>query len=253
MLRMEMQEAVAFVTLSRPPANALNRDFFMELCRLLDRLGASDVRAVVLTGSGRFFSAGLDLFEIVTYEGTEATDFMARFDAGFTGLFGLPKPVVAAVNGHAIAGGAVLAACADFRLMADGESRVGLTEIQVGVPFPTAALEPVRFSCAGPHLAELLYRGLAYPPHEARIRRLIDEVVPAPDLLPRALALAGELAGRPPAAFAASKQALRAEALTRIAAAHAGGADPVWEVWRTPETRAAIDAYRRKTLAGRGA
>src|SRR5205823_2672064 len=116
-----------------------------------------DVRAVVVTGSGRFFSAGLDLFEILTYRGTEASEFMARFDDGFTGLFALEKPMVAAVNGHAIAGGAVLAATADFRLAAEGESRIGLTEIQVGVPFPTSALEVVRFSCAGPYLPEPLF------------------------------------------------------------------------------------------------
>src|SRR3989442_2729868 len=167
MLRVDMQGAVAVVALERPPANALNRDFFIELGALIERLGAREVGSVVLTGSGRFFSAGLDLFEIVAYDGAAWTDFTARFDAGFAGLFALTKPMVAAVNGHAIAGGAVLAACADYRFMAEGESRVGLTEIQVGVPFPSAALEPIRFSCPGPHLPQLLYRGLTYRPAEA--------------------------------------------------------------------------------------
>ena len=113
MLRLERQGPLAVVTLDRPPANALNRDFFVELGALLRTLAAPDVHAVVITGSGgRVFSAGLDLFEILTYQGADAIDFMARFDDGFAGLFALEKPVVAAVNGHAIAGGAVLAATA---------------------------------------------------------------------------------------------------------------------------------------------
>ena len=160
--------------------------------------------------------------------------------------------MVAAVNGHAIAGGAVLAATADFRLAAEGESRIGLTEIQVGVPFPTSALEVVRFSCAGPYLAELLFHGRTYSPGDARMRRLVDEVVPAAELLPRALALAGELAATALVSFVASKRALRAESLARIAAARAGGEDPVWAAWRAPETRAAIEAFAARAIGARG-
>ena len=252
MLRLERQGPLAVLTLDRPPANALNRDFFSEVGTVLPALAAADVRGVVVTGTGRFFSAGLDLFEILTYRGAEASEFMARFDDGFTGLFALEKPVVAAVNGHAIAGGAVLAATADFRLAAEGESRLGLTEIQVGVPFPASALEVVRFSCAGPYLAELLYHGRTYSPAEARVRRLVDDVVPAADLLPQALALAGELAASALVSFAASKRALRAESLARIAAARVTGEDPIWAVWRTPETRAAIEAFAARAIGARG-
>ena len=240
-------ERVAVVTVDRPPANALNRDFFDELLAALDRLAAPDVRAVVVTGTGRFFSAGLDLFEVFGYPPAGFDAFTARFDAGFTRLFGFPKPVVAAVNGHAIAGGAVLAAAADIRLVADGEGRMGLTEILLGVPFPVSVLEIVRFACAGPHFAELLYHGRTYPPADAVARRLADELVPAGDLMSRALAAAEELASRPPAAFAATKAGLRSDALRRLEAAVSGG-DPTWDVWRTAETHAAVDAYRQRTL-----
>src|SRR5262249_38045748 len=137
---------VATVTFDRPPANGMNHDFFVELEALVATLGAPAVRAVVVTGTGRFFSAGLDLFEVFAYDPPAFTDFTARFDAGFTALFGLMKPVVAAVNGHAVAGGAVLAATADFRLMAAGPGRIGLTEILVGVPFPATIMEIVRFA-----------------------------------------------------------------------------------------------------------
>src|SRR6059058_4073733 len=81
-LRLERQAPLAILTLDRPPANALNRDFFVELCAVLPSLAAADVRAVVVTGTGRFFSAGLDLPEILSYRGAEASAFMARFDDG---------------------------------------------------------------------------------------------------------------------------------------------------------------------------
>src|SRR6059036_1634384 len=128
---------IAIVTLDRPPANALDRPAFEELIDLCARLRASSaVRAVVLTGTGRFFSAGLDLFQVFAYPPEGFDLFAARFDEAFAALFRFPKPVVAAVNGHAIAGGAVLAAAADLRVAADGEARIGLTAIDVGVPFP---------------------------------------------------------------------------------------------------------------------
>jgi enoyl-CoA hydratase len=242
---------VAVVTLDRPPANALNRAFFDELIALLDRLRAPDVGAVVITGTGRFFSAGLDLFEVFAYPPREFDEFTRRFDAGFGALFAFPKPVVAAVNGHAIAGGTVLAAAADFRLVADGEGRMGLTEILLGVPFPVSVLEIVRYACAGPALPELLYHGRTYPPRDALARHLADDVVPAAELLARARALAEDLAGRPRAAFEQTKGGLRADALRRLESARRDG-DPAWDVWRAAETRAAVDAYRARTLGAKG-
>ncbi|HUS65051.1 MAG TPA: enoyl-CoA hydratase/isomerase family protein [Kofleriaceae bacterium] len=245
----ERRGAVALLTLNNPPANALGTPVLTALAEAIEALAADDARAVVVTGAGRFFSAGLDLFEVAKLVGSpDAEAFARRFDGLVTGLFALEKPVVAAINGHAIAGGAVLAATADFRLVADAELKIGVTEIQVGVVYPTSALEVVRFACAGPHLAELLYRGNTYGPADAVVRRLADEVVPAGELLDRALALAAELGEHRPLAFASSKRALRAEHLARIRAASGGGIDPVWRTWQTPDAMQAIFAYRERTL-----
>ncbi len=252
LLELEMRGTTALLTLRRPPANALNHEVFRELSALLPKLCVPAVRAVVLTGEGRFFSAGLDLFQVFSYSPLEATAFTTAFDDGITGLFALSIPVVAAVNGHAVAGGAVLAATADHRLMAEGSGKTGVTELLVGVAFPTSAMEAIRYSCAGPHLRELLYRGQTYLPADALSRRLVDEVVPAAELLPRALSLAEELGRIPQMAFATTKRALRAEALATMAAARANGEDPIWSVWRTPETVAAMEAYRQRLGSKRG-
>jgi enoyl-CoA hydratase len=245
---------VALVTLTNPPANALARPMLEALRDVAATLRSDDSRAVVLTGAGRFFSAGLDLFEVANMIGSPDGAALARcFDQAMTGLFSLDKPVVAAINGHAVAGGAVLAATADFRLVADGPFKLGLTEILVGVAFPTSALEIVRCSCAGRYLPELLYRGMTYGPADAVQRGLADEVVPAGALVDRAVALAAELGAHRPAAFTSSKRALRAEYLARMRAAGARGLDPRWQTWRSDEALEAIARFRDRTLgSGRG-
>lgn len=237
--------STAILTFQRPPANALNHDVMRELLAVLRSLPGSSTRALVLTGQGRFFSAGLDLFEVFQYSPDEAEAFSKTFDDAITALFALELPVVAALNGHAIAGGGVLAAAADFRFFAEGEGKLGLTEIQVGVPFPTSAFETVRFAYAGPHFAELIYRGKNYSAAECLARHFVDEIVPAAELIERATALAGELGSRPPIAFSSSKLALRKEGLARMAAARTnGGVDSLWTKWRTPEVFEAMMKYR---------
>ncbi len=245
----ERRGAVALLTLDSPPANALGSPVLADLAAAAETLRTDDSRAVVLTGAGRFFSAGLDLFEVARLvTSPDAESFARLFDDVVTALFALEKPVVAAINGHAIAGGAVLAATADLRLIADSELKIGLTEIQVGVAFPTSALEVVRFSCGGRHLPEILYRGQTYGPAEAVTRGLADELVPAAELPGRALALAEELAAARPLAFSSSKRALRADYLARIRAAAGGGLDPVWRTWQTQDALQAMAAFRDRTL-----
>lgn len=251
-LTLSRHGATALLSLSRPPANALNYEVLKELCETLATIEQSDARALVLTGEGRFFSAGLDLFEVFAYGGAEAEAFAKSFDEAFTRLFALTIPVIAAVNGHAIAGGAVLAAAADFRLMADGDAQLGLSEIKVGVPFPVSAFEIVRTAWAGPHLAELLYRGRNYKSAEALARHLVDEVLEPAELRERALELAAEIGAHPRLAFSSNKRALRREPLARILAAQAGGQDPTWTEWRTPEVLAIVQAYRAAVGSKRG-
>lgn len=239
------------ITIDRPPANALTQPTLEEFAVLLEDLeGDRAVQAVIVTGTGKFFSAGLDLFEVFDASDVDFAAFTATFDRTFTRLFSFSKPMIAAVNGHAIAGGAVLAAVADRRVAADGGGKIGLTEISVGVPFPASVLQPVLFSCAGPALSEVLYFGQTYGVPAALERRLVDEVVPRDDLMSRADSIARDLGSRPAAAFAAIKRSLRADALAKISA-HAPGADPVWAIWRTPEVRAAVEAFRARTLGAK--
>ena len=164
-------------------ANALDIEFCDALAARFDELLSADAKAVVLTGQGRIFSAGVDLIRLERRAAPIISASSCRRCTGFIdAVFFHPKPVVAAINGHAIAGGCVLACCADRRIMARDAGRIGVTELLVGVPFPALAFEIVRFAVPPRYLAEFTLGGATYATDAALQRGWIDEVA-EPDAL----------------------------------------------------------------------
>jgi enoyl-CoA hydratase len=247
MIERSQHEGILTLRLAHGKASALDVELLDALVRELEGV-AEDVRALVLTGTGSIFSAGVDLFRITR----EGTDYVHRFlpllSRFFRTLFAFPRPVVAAANGHAIAGGAVTVLAADRRLMAEGTGRIGVPELLVGVPFPAAALEVVRFAVPPDKVQALIYSGRTLPPQEALAAGLLDEVVPFDALLARAQEVAQQLARIPPRAYHLTKLALRAEALARIDGAGEPLEQAVLEVWSAAETHAHIREYLQRTV-----
>src|SRR5690348_1302157 len=133
-------------------ANAMNPAFFASMESLLDETLASKARALVITGYEGFFSAGLDLPTLDALDDAQMGSFMSGFSRTMLRIFELPLPVVAAVNGHAIAGGCVLALQADVRIGATSEFRIGLNEVQLGIGLPYLVLETLRAQVPPPSL-----------------------------------------------------------------------------------------------------
>ena len=125
-----------------------------------------------MTGRGNVFSAGVDLFKVLDGGGAYLDTFLPALHDALLRLFSLPRPVVAAINGHAIAGGCVLACTTDLRVMAEGDARIGMPEVRVGVPFPAAIFEFVRAAVGPRWLSEIVYLGRTYTPEAARQMRL---------------------------------------------------------------------------------
>ena len=213
---LEREGAVAVLRMEAGKANAFREDFLDMLNALLDELADSDARAAVLIGYERFFSAGLALPELLPLDREAMGAFIARFSEAIVRVFALELPVVAAVNGHAIAGGCVLALQADRRLMADGPYRIGLNEVQLGVALPTCVVETLRVAVPRASLFRIAQLGRLVEPAEALALGLVDEVVPADELQQRAVGLAAGMAELPPAAFAQIKRSLRRDAAQRI-------------------------------------
>src|SRR5262249_55582230 len=164
----------------------------------------------------------------------------------FETLFSLLKPVVAAVNGHAIAGGCIIACAADQRLMARDSGRIGIPELLVGVPFPVVPLEIVRFAVPPAHVQTLIYRGMTCSADEALQRGIVDAVVDADSLVDDAVALAESLAAIPPTSFALTKRLLREPVLERMHSATLDAA--AHQAWESPEILDAVRNYVERTL-----
>ena len=116
----------------------------------------------MLTGQGKIFSAGVDLIRLSEGGADYVRKFLPALHQLYDAVFYHPKPVVAAINGHAIAGGCVLACCADRRIMANDGGRIGVTELLVGVPFPALAFEIMRFAVPPHYLPEFMLSGATY-------------------------------------------------------------------------------------------
>lgn len=199
---------------------------------------------MVLTGRPGFFSAGADLKVVPTLD----ADGQRAMVDGINGLcmawYGLPRPVVCAVNGHAIAGGLVFALCADYRVAA-ADGRYGLTELRAGVPYPTMAIAVVAAELSAPAARRLVLRADLVDAADLRELGAFDEVVPNDEVLDRALAVARDLAALPSSAYAATKRRLRAPTLALAARLQAGEADPLGDAWTDADTASRAAAILR--------
>ena len=230
---------VRVVSLASGRVNALDVELLEELALALSDLARSGADPLVVTGAGRVFSAGVDLNRVVE-GGADYTDrLIPALSEAFEAMFSYPGPTVAAINGAAIAGGCVLACACDRRLISP-EAQIGASEVRVGVPFPVAALEVMRYACAG-QAEEVLLGGRTYRGPEAIASGLAHRVV-ADDLVEAAVAEASDLGDIPVDAYRHTKTQLRAPTVARIR--EAGGIDSeVRQMWGSDQTQQRIATY----------
>jgi enoyl-CoA hydratase len=228
--------AVRVLALSSGRVNALDVELLEELTAAIRELRGSGAGALVVTGAGRVFCAGVDLNRVLQ-GGADYTDrLIPALSDAFVAMFCYPGPTVAAINGAAIAGGCVLACACDRRLIGP-DAQIGASEVRVGVPFPAAALEVVRYAC-GDHAEEVLLGGGLYRGADAIARGLAHRVI-ADDLVEAAVAEASDLGEISVDAYRHTKAQLRAPTLARIS--EAGGIDSeVRQLWGADQTRQRI-------------
>jgi enoyl-CoA hydratase len=226
---------VRLLTLSSGRVNALDVDLLEELTDAV-RQRQSGADALVVTGAGRVFCAGVDLNPVVQGGAAYTDRLIPALSDAFEAMFCHPGPTVAAINGAAIAGGCVLACACDRRLISPN-AQIGATEVRVGVPFPAAALEVVRYAC-GNHADEVLLGGGLYRGAEAVANGLAHRVV-AEDLIGAAVAEAADLGDISIDAYRHTKAQLRAPTVARIR--EAGGIDrEVRQLWGADQTQQRI-------------
>jgi enoyl-CoA hydratase len=234
-------DGIVTLYLDRPPVNAVDTELLRSLAEQLSQIEAADnVRALVMTGAGACFSAGLDLKAVPRYTPAEQRDMLNTLNRTLGCLYGLPIPTVAAVNGHAIAGGLVVALACDYRIGPTTRScQLGLTEARAGIPFPAVAMAIVQAELAPAvaRRATLVARNIS--PEAALASGILDELQPPDQLLSRAQALAHEVGAIPRTAYARIKRQLRAPAIAHIERTVSTGDDPMLRSWLSAETQAA--------------
>ena len=237
----EARGEVALVRVDRPPANAMDPGMLADGRAVLEELRADEPGAVVLTGRPGFFSAGVDLKLAPTLDRDAQRAMVEAINRTFLDWYGFPRPVVCAINGHAVAGGLILALTGDRRI-GNGEGKLGLTELRAGIPYPAAAMAVARAELAPPALRELALGADLVDQRRGLELGLLDELVDPDGLLDRALEAATELAALPRSAYARVKEQVRGATVAPVRATLERGADPMLGGWIGDEAAAASAA-----------
>jgi enoyl-CoA hydratase len=242
---------LATVRMGRAHGNAINDDL---LDGLLEAFGEAErdpsVRGVILAASGKVFCPGLDLLELRALDRPTLRRFMTKLSRCFLTLFTFPKPVVAAISGHALAGGCVLALATDWRVLRWG-ALVGLNEIRVGLPLPLDVALVLKDSVSPHRLAEVALLGANYTDEAAVQVGLVHEVQQAEGFDAYCRTRLEEFAAKNTAAFGLTKRYLRAAVAERVEASGGAFVEEFLDVWFTEDSQRMIgkvveDLERRK-------
>ena len=234
-MTIEQHDEIALVRIDRPPANAMSPELLADGRAVLHELTAAEPDAVVLTGRPGYFSAGVDLKLAPTLDRDGQREMVDGINQTFLDWYGFPRPVVCAVNGHAIAGGLILALTGDQRIGA-GDGKLGLTELRGGIGYPLAAMGIVRAELSAPAARTLALASDLVDMRHGLDLGVLDELVEPDNLLDRSLEVARELGALPRSAYPRVKDQLRGETIAALRARLASGDDPILSAWVGDET-----------------
>jgi enoyl-CoA hydratase len=224
------RERVWVLSVHRPPVNAVNLALVAELGEAFARArDDATCTAIVLTGMPGVFCAGVDTREVPAYDAAQRAAMLRGINRTILTLYGMPKPVVAAVSGHALGAGLVLPLACDLRIAARGAFKLGLTEVEAGVPFPAGPLAVLQAEVPPDRARVLSLTGAVAEPGSPLLTGLIDEVVEPAALVDAATSQARSLAAKP--AFARVKAQLRRATLERLRRIVEHDDEPLLQSW----------------------
>lgn len=255
-VRLEKQDAVGHIVLDRPPANSYDRTFMEELEAAIDEAARDDgVRAILVRSAlERFFSAGADVSVFARSDLDAQNAFVVCANEAIAKLASTPKVVVAAINGHCLGGGLEIALCCDFRIAADGGYKIGLPEVTLGLLPGTGGTQRLPRLIGRQKALDLMLRGTTLSPQEAHGLGIVDELVPAGELLDRALERARAYATGPTYAIGQIKLATVQGSGMRLAEGLALEREALLRLFKSEDAREGVTAFtekRKPTYKGR--
>lgn len=247
MINVEIASGIAVIRMNHGKVNAMDLEFCRTLVAELKQIDSGDANAAVLVGNDRVFSAGVDLVTLLEGGQSYREEFLPALVDCFNAIFQFSKPLVAAINGHAVAGGCILATACDRRLIY-GKARIGIPELRVGVPVPAIAIEIMRFAAAHEAFQSMFNVGQTYRGDEAVRVGLADAVVKNDQLLELAMAEAKSLLAIPAPVFSITKKQMRAPSIRNAEQNEAEFEAIVFEIWDSQATKEVIQKYVAKRL-----
>lgn len=228
--------------LNRPPVNALSYELMKGLREAIEAAPQNGIRALILSGPPGRFSGGLDVPVLLTYDRAGMAALWREFYALLKAMAGSPIPIAAAITGHAPAGGTVLTLFCDWRVMAEGDFKVGLNEVQIGLPLPPVIFAGLRRLVNTRRAEHLAVRGSLLSPQEALAAGLIDEVAPPDQVIDRAVQWCQSLLALPAEAMAITRRQARADLIPYFEQNLESEIEKVTASWWSPETQKALQA-----------
>ncbi|MDQ1277219.1 MAG: Enoyl-CoA hydratase/isomerase family protein [Thermodesulfobacteriota bacterium] len=209
-LRVEKADGIAKVILARGKVNAINEFVIDELTACFRELAADDAtKAVILTGQGKFFTYGVDIPEFLNYKQEYFLRYLTKFTSFYGDVFLYPKPVIAALNGHTMAGGCMIAIACDYRIMVSGKAKISLNEINFGSSLFAGSVEIIKLWLGQKNAETAVYTGAMYAAEEALQLGLIHQVSTDAELAANARSMAKQYAAKDGVAFRSIKHLLR--------------------------------------------
>ncbi len=241
-------EGVAVVKLSRGTTNAINLDLIRDLSDYLKVAGEdTKISGLVLTSANeKFFSIGFDIPGLINLEEKDFSEFYRAFNRLCVDMYTFPKPVIAAITGHAVAGGCILTICCDYRYISEGKKLMGLNEIKLGVPLPYPADRILRQVVDDHSVRKILDTGDFFPPEETLKMGLVDEVMPLQQVLPTSVGKIKSIVSFSLEAFRMIKQNRTEKVAAQIQAELTEKEKIFIDLWYTPETREKLKAALAK-------
>lgn len=240
-IHVTIKDRLAILTLNRGKSNAMNREMITELTDMLLNIEKDEnIGGLLITGRDNFFSAGLDLIELYGYNQEETRSFWELFLRFGSIITAFKKPLVAALNGHAPAGGCVIALACDARVMAEGKFIIGLNEVPVGIIVPDSIFQLYAFWLGHAAASRSLLEGKLFSPEEAIQIGLVDELVKPESIMTAAERKVRRYMAFEPQTWQQSKLNIRTGIIAATSADQTLALDRMLEQWWSPATRSIL-------------
>lgn len=237
-VKLEINDNIATIAINRPKVNALNNGVVNDINTAFENILKDDsVKVVILKGQGSFFSFGFDVPGFMSYSKEDFHSYVNTYCDLIKKIFMYPKMVIAALNGHTIAGGCVLSLACDYRIMVSDNAKIALNEMTFGSTLFSCVTETLNYAVGFKNAEQIIYSGKMHSAKEALELGLVDKIVSEDEFEEAVNEFAHEFTGKDTDAFSSIKRMLKQETLYRVEKYEKSTISEFVDIWYSKSTR----------------